>query len=487
MHRLAEPGTVGPWPLALSEGGFLVLAAWWGQRLLEKTDSAALETGSCSFEQWLAPAPAYFSLLGLGVWLWLIERHVTVEAWNAPVLALAAVVLTASVYLLRVRAIPLYAQVYLLAAYVRWGVSYGGLNEVVAPPVWNPLILLGATLALGHWWQRSAVGVRPATHGRGFAGWNALLLSVLLFAWLHPLMRGEEGWTAAGAALSVVLLGYGLATGYRALAAAGQLLLFTSAVVLLAHWQPAWTGYHPEMWLALGPCLAMLLAIAAVRRFLPSGPAYVGAVYEAAAMGLFLVWGGEYFPLTLQFALFAVAGGAVFALAVWRRERRWLWLSAAPTVVSLAVFWLAYDGPERRHWIHLLGVGCFALQQWWGSRRLRDAPGWLPRPAQNALITAAVLSTWALVTAGMDSWRGSAFTLAAAWSIYAAGLFAVGLTLRERPYRWLGLAVLASTLLRIALVDIWQLSSLERVVSAFVLSIILLGLGYLYNRYHDRW
>ena len=498
MERFADPGTAGPWPLALSEGGFLVLAAWWGQRLLEETGREVPETGVGSFEKWLAPAPAYFSLLGLATWFWLIEQRVTVEAWHAPVLALASVGLTASVYLLRVRAIALYAQFYLLAAYVGWGMAYGGLiGAPVTPPVWNPLTLLAATLVLGHRWRRLATGAGPILHGRfherSFAIWNALLLSGLLFAWLHPLWRGGEIWTAAGSALSLVLLGYGVATGYRAVAAAGQFLLLTSAGVLLGHWQWALTVYHPEMWLAFGPWLAMLVTVAVARRLLPDesrgmiAGARVSAVYEAAAMVLFLVWGGEYFPLTLQFTLFALAGGGVFALAVWRRERRWLLLSAAPTVLSLAVFWLAYDGPDRRHWTHLLGAGCFALQQWWGRRRLRDEPGWLPRPAQAALITAAALVAWGLVTVGMDAWRGSAFTLAAAWSLYAAGLFAVGLTLHERAYRWLGLAVLACTLARIALVDIWRLSSLDRVVSAFFLSIILLGLGYLYNRYHDRW
>ena len=498
MERFADQGTTGPWLPALSEGGFLVLAAWWGQQLLEKTGGEARETGAVSFTSCLAPAPAYFSLLGLATWFWLIERRVTVEAWNAPVLALAAVGLTASVYLLRVRAIALYAQFYLLAAYVGWGMAYGGLIAApVTPPVWNPLVLLAATLALGHRWRQLATEVRPVLHERlherGFAAWNALLLSGLLFAWLHPLWRGGEVWTATGSALSLVLFGYGLATGYRAVAVAGQFLLLTSAGVLLGHWHWALTGNHPEMCLAVGPWLVMLVTVLAACRLLPDGSrgttagARVSAVYEAAAMGLFLVWGSEYFPLSLQFTLFALVGGGVFALAVWRRERRWLLLSAAPTVLSLAVFWLAYDGPDRRHWIHLLGVGCFTLQQWWGRRRLRDEPGWLPRPAQGALITAAVLVAWALVTAGMDTWRGSTFTLAAAWSIYAAGLFAAGLTLHERAYRWLGLVVLACTLGRIAFVDIWQLSSLDRVVSAFFLSIILLGLGYLYNRYHDRW
>ncbi len=496
-NRLAESGQAVSWATGLGEGGFLVLAAWWGERLLAKETAPGKQPGGGLFREILAPAPAYFSLLGLAVWLWLIERNVTTAAWIAPVFGLAAVALTASVYLLRVRAIPIYAQAYLLAAYGQWIERYGWRPAAEGPPWWNPLVLLAATLALGHWWQRREARrlVADVPWGGIFVLPNALASVLLLQVWLQPAAGVNDGWIGEMALLALALLAYGLATGYRSLAAAGQWFLLFGGAMFLMRWHAAdGSGYHPAMWLTLGPWVGLLLTAAAARHFVPEADRarldpqnVLGTSYEVMATGLFLAWAGEYLPQRVLFALFCGVGGGMFALGVWRRQRRWRVLSALPTAAGLAIFWWGYLAGEPGHLLDLLGVACLGGQQWWGKQRLRPEASGFPRFARDSLAVAATLCAWALVTSGMAPWHGGAFSLAAAWSGFAAAVFAVGLGLRERLYRWLGLLVLAVTGARVAIVDIWRLDSLERTVSVFCLGITLLGLGYLYNRYHDKW
>ena len=81
---------------------------------------------------------------------------------------------------------------------------------------------------------------------------------------------------------------------------------------------------------------------------------------------------------------------------------------------------------------------------------------------------------------------GSAFNIAARWSLYAAVVFGLGLGLRERVYRWLGLLILVATLARVTLFDIWQIDLLERALSLLTLGLVLLGIGFFYTRFGAR-
>ena len=73
-----------------------------------------------------------------------------------------------------------------------------------------------------------------------------------------------------------------------------------------------------------------------------------------------------------------------------------------------------------------------------------------------------------------------------AWSVLALGLFVLGLALRERMYRWLGLAVLGCALGRVIFFDVWKLQTLYRIVSFMALGIVLLVLGFIYNKYLEK-
>jgi uncharacterized membrane protein len=89
------------------------------------------------------------------------------------------------------------------------------------------------------------------------------------------------------------------------------------------------------------------------------------------------------------------------------------------------------------------------------------------------------LSRWVLESA-------SGFYLTATWSAVALLLFAAGVVLRERVYRWLGLAILACALGRVVIFDVWKLQTLYRVLSFLALGIVLLVLGFIYNKYQEK-
>jgi uncharacterized membrane protein len=70
--------------------------------------------------------------------------------------------------------------------------------------------------------------------------------------------------------------------------------------------------------------------------------------------------------------------------------------------------------------------------------------------------------------------------------VLALLLFTAGIPFRERVYRWLGLAILACALGRIVLFDVWKLQMLYRIVSFMALGVVLLVLGFIYNKYQER-
>ena len=97
------------------------------------------------------------------------------------------------------------------------------------------------------------------------------------------------------------------------------------------------------------------------------------------------------------------------------------------------------------------------------------------------------MALWALVSRWVIE-RGftGCFYLTASWSLFAFAIIAAGALLRERIYRWLGLGVLGAAVGRVVILDVWRLETIYRIVSLFVLSLVLLTLGFIYNKYQER-
>ena len=498
VRAFDAPGAADVSLTPLGVGIFLVGAAYLAQRIRASQQD---EGAAFSFCRCLDPVPSYYSLLGCAVWLWLIGERPGDNSFHILLYAGAAVVLTASVYALGIKALPVYAQGFLGAAFLGWTVS-----EVVrfsptdVPTGWATLGSLAVALALGHWWQRlpGAAVWKTGKLSRLLNAGDAGLAVAVGFLWFQterwPGHEHDGVRVAEAAGLALAAFAYGVATRYRAFGVFGQVFLVASVVFLLDLPGQAGADNLREALLALTPLLVVLVMLTAARFLLPLSQQNdrdvrtASVLYECLATLIFLIWTKDYLPEAALLPVYAVVGAAVFALGVEARVRRWMFLSTIPTVVGLLLFFVDERSAERASFFNLLGVAALAAQQQFGRQRLGERlPGWFPSKAQGALIIAATLCAWVFLTARLALWHGTSFTLAAGWSLFAAVVFVAGLLLRERVYRWLGLFVMAVTLGHIVLFDITQLDSLGKAISFFALAVVLLGVGFLYNKYEDKF
>ena len=221
--------------------------------------------------------------------------------------------------------------------------------------------------------------------------------------------------------------------------------------------------------------LAVIVALGSVADRLKRN---LSLVYEAAAFTLFALAAAKYFDGAEQFTLFVVAGAATLGLGFGIVQPRLRWWSLALAALAL----LSFAAPHlEQGWEYVPGILLLAgLQQ--VARRVGRARGISSPRYEDALIGVAALCAWAWITRRLHHGSWGSFTLAASWSVYGGVLFATGIALRERAWRWWGLGVLAAALAHLVLLDIWTLGNLERFVSLFVISLVLLAIGFFYNR-----
>ncbi len=209
--------------------------------------------------------------------------------------------------------------------------------------------------------------------------------------------------------------------------------------------------------------------------------------------------------------------GAALALAGRRTAVPHAVASGAALVALAAVHLLALDfwaapaplaGPLDRRALVLLATGLATLAV---ARAARPPlPFALPAGAFPAALTAghALLVGAAITVAvrlfGLDAAppdllsatvdqaaADAALTRKAAIAtltlgVYGAAALALGFLTRAAHRRWVGLTVLAVTLVKLALVDIWSLTRLQQMVVLLVVGALLLTCGLLYARHAER-
>ena len=492
--------------LILQIGSYLsgALAVGWGIASLERNDLPGLYLGAAlgalmtfnafwahrrsaaeADEYPIRPVPAYFTILALASWLATTWYNTAPE--NFPLaLAVEALALTFSIYVLRLREMVLLGQGYLLLGQFAWLLHF--IQPPASPPWWNPALMIAITLGLSHWWQRQKILAAGSWGPSFWQGVYSLALAGVLYFWLNPLLDAPA-WLTLTSLLAVGITVYGVFTRLWFLAAFGQIFLLISGAQFV--WQLSQT--KPQWYFPLAPIAALgLISFGAVKWFQrkadASEPArtpllQIALLYRWAALVMTIWWVCEYIPARERIWLLAMLGLLMFLFAGLYRSREILLSSAAFTLTALALFWLPLIEAPTVYWPNLVVI-VVLLGQRQMAKRLPEYYD-LDSRIHGAVIIVGGLSLWLFLTRWVCQ-NASGFYLTASWSALALAFFAAGMVLRERVYRWLGLGVLAFALGRVVIFDVWKLETLYRILSFMALGIVLLVLGFIYNKYQEK-
>lgn len=421
---------------------------------------------------WGAAGYGWAGLLLLGVTLG-NRFHGNTLIW---VLLGVAIVATAALRLHRLPEIAVGAQAFLAAA---------GLALIPAMlgdglGVKNALPVLAGALLLMHWWQRQAL-FAPSV-GRMLEGADALISCGVLALWLSP------DFTSDSAMGPLVLAGlgfliYGLVTRAWFLAVLSQ--LFTFGAVGLCFRALIW-GDSP-WYLTLGTIAVVGVQAAAgwvvpARGRLTIGPLFVG--YRAILLLLSVAWLMEYLPESLRFLVFVLVGLLVFLPAALRKNREYLIHSAVLTGVGILCYLLALvSGTSGSGSDFLALVLLLGLHQ--AGKKLLAGTGLFPVEVQGSLALAALLGLWYQSSRwAWESPTGLAVTIV--WALLAFAALGAGFLLRERVYRLMGLLILAVAVGHVFFVDVWKMGQFAGILGIIGLALVLLTLGFIYNRFAEQ-
>jgi hypothetical protein len=459
---------------AVAVGAVMLVSALWEKRRSppEKTPTFQLPV-------------SYFS--GLNLLAWLMATAVFVpRSWLAPALAVETLLLTAAYYPLRLKELALFGQVFILSAQALW--LYDAADGHLTQPWWNPVIVIAATLALASWWQRQKALAGLQQVVLALQGLYALAVVGLCYYWLEPRFSAPA-WLAFASALAILLTAYAALNRYWLLAAAGQIFLVVSLWQFCAQLSNA----KPEWYWPLAPIAALgLLSFSALKWFeqrpeakpeLRQAILGLGLAYRVLALLMALWWVHTYVPSRENFWVLAALGLLFFLAGGWRRNQEILIFGAVFTLAGFAKFWLPFQGEPTVYIPNLLAILALLGQQ----RIAKSAPEHyrIPREGHAATIVVGSVSLWLYLSRWILLQAGG-FYLTAGWSALALVLFIVGMVFRERVYRWLGLAVLAAALGRVVIFDVWKLETLYRIFSFMALGLVLLVLGFIYNKYQEK-
>jgi hypothetical protein len=478
LFLIWEIGVAGhrSWQLGLGGAAVMLINAWWSRAYIR----------SPLARERIVLSSSYYCALALG----LIASAMAAELSDSalpPALALVAALLTFSVYLIPLYELPALAQGLLVAAQAL--VLFPAETGEALPRSTTTWVVV-VTLVLLAWWSRQ----RATRYSAWIVMLNfvyALALGGLCYHAVRPYVD-EQGWMVAASLLSGGFLLFGALTRVWPLAAMGQLFLLAS---LWLFFVPSGTAPFPYTWIAAAIPIAVVFAtgrsaLAWLREFrdipestsLPLRLLAYGYLLVALGMLVRLILGLVSAPA--QTSTFLFLGTFLLAWTAMRASSFGVRCSFVLSLIGMALVVQGFEIDPRSVVTFLIGLAIlFLLFQ---PTLLRHASRQLVSEAESwGLILLSAVTGWIFV----DDWVATRFQanyLTMGWALFALYLFFFGLAVRERRQRWCGLALLACAMVRVCFSDIWGLSNGYKVLTFVVLTLITLGLGYIYARFADR-
>jgi uncharacterized membrane protein len=373
------------------------------------------------------------------------------------------------------------------AAYVAQPLALFGqgllaLHFCLHPSAAGSFVALSAAFALAfiHLWQWRA---QPALEGRRtWQTFHSVIPITLFAAWtVNQVSPEARGPVLALAALLV--LADALATRTWILAGASVALTLCAACVttLGISGEASWIASA----LATGLIAAQSPLLGWLGRHTPVTKNVLGQARQLVHVVVIALGVGMIFAYVPAFAWFLALIGAAFGFFMLASAARSIeaFTYAAILAVIGTIAWFGRLPAAAAYWPDLLGFAAFGIAQRIGKRRLAET-SFFNAAVETLLCTAATLGGWILLHRLASDLAGG-FLLTVSWSLLAMAVMGLGFALRERTYRLLGLVILAAAIGRIFFVDIWQLETIFRILSFLVLGLVLLALGFLYNRHAE--
>lgn len=398
------------------------------------------------------PIATLLSIAGLILcWLWMSKMA-------GAHLALACMGAAFALAFLQFVELAFFSQALLPVALLHW---FDDRTAGLAIPVTDTSLLIMLGIALTYWW--------PRKFGNGnllskTAEYIAAFASVILAAtWV--IERFPEGDAmAATAIVGVLWIAGARMSGSNGLGFAG-LTFSVATVASFVSWQ-ATTHWS----ISLLPIAHIVVAGLLLR-----SPAVLAVTNGVAAI-LLLAWSWTHIPPE-WLTLFHAGVGACVAIAAARTRNRLLTLIAFSLGgLSTAGFWIRLN--DQPAWpnvsaLILFAVGCRFSRAIWPDGlmvRIAAAVSW-----STMLGLAARLSRHPVIP-----------SITASWSLLALIFFTAGLLLRDRHYRLGGLGLLGISVGRVFFMDVWGFEPVYRILSFIVLGVVLLLVGYGYNRFEEK-
>ena len=466
-----------PWLLGFGGAAVMLINAWLSRRDVRHGPGA---------RDTVVLGSSYYCALALG----LIFTAMSTELGDSvlpPALALVALALTLSIYVVPLFELPPLAQTLLLAAQalVLFPAETG--EEL---PWWSAAWVAAVTLLLVTWWPRQrATRSGPWTVALTFV--YALALAGLAHLAVRPYLDAQ-GWMIGASLLSVAFLVYGAFARVWPVAAVGQVFL---ALALYHFFFPPDPNVFPWTWWAAALPVMVVFATARaahewLRLFTEIPASWRGNLrvlvcgYQLAALVALVRWVFGIVPALDQIAAFLFLGTLVLSTSVRSRNSFGVRCSF---VLSAIGMWLYLDNLQAQAhamatFLNGLAMLLFLAQ----TALLRHEGKSLVAPLESwALLLFSAGTGWLFVSAWVWT-RHSPGYLTMGWALYALFLFLFGLLVREHRLRWCGMAVIVAAILRVLFCDLWSLSSGYRVLTFIVLALITLGIGYIILRRSDH-
>jgi uncharacterized membrane protein len=408
--------------------------------------------------------------------------------------------------------VPLYAAELPSGAHAFWNARFASVMGIVA-------VAFGYALLLSRRDDLSADELRSIHRKFVMAGLLLLVLvsvEALMFRTFYDAVRFVViAWSCGGLAFGATGLLWKSPSGRRAawftfgLALLGCVLLYGLGVD-----EPAAVFFNTSFFTALAPIAGLFLCALlthGLRDRTGGGPS-AGALFGVAVHLLLalmslerFVWVPEYQAWLANAATWTAGAFALLLLGVVfksRAARQAGRLALAPALLMSVTTYTFDNLPPSALFINgrfavtLAGVLAVATSAWlptrWPERHSDDEPAIaLPIYTVFGILMFALLSyePWSYCMRTFASERAqysAQMALTVVWSVFATALLSVGFLRKLRPLRLTALALFAVTALKLLFIDLAWLEQVYRIISFFVMGVLMIAASYLYHKVEKR-